>query len=238
MSRFPENPNQDHSSPQTIRSAKDIRTLRNLSSKLVVSEERDRFFGNLTRIGIGLKEDEDFARRSSGKMRNLNDSLKGKYARELVAKAMNIKQLDNKREMKKLRTRRNQMMRKLEDGLGHRSRMCRWVRKSINENNNKLRMRMRKKFEKKFEFLKGKYVEKHNPIDELNEADRMKYMGTRIFSDDCVMKKEEDEDTAVISMSDEDVTLNDDEKSLLSLGPKFCVYNNLCEETFQREVEE
>ena len=61
MSGFPNNLIHSQSTPQTEGSARDIRTLRNLSSKLIVSEERDRFFGNLTRLEIGVKEVEDFA---------------------------------------------------------------------------------------------------------------------------------------------------------------------------------
>ena len=42
------------------------------SSKLVVSEERDKFFGNLTRLGIGVKEVEDFARKNVEKVKDLS----------------------------------------------------------------------------------------------------------------------------------------------------------------------
>ena len=216
----------------------DIRTLRNLSSKLVMSEERDKFFGNLTRLGIGVKEVEDFARKNDDRVRNLNSKLKGKQRRELVAKAMDIKLMDNKGVMKKLRTRRNQLLKKLEDDLGHRSRLCRWVRRSTRENCDKLRTRVRKKFAKKFEFLKGKYEEKNNPMDTLNEDDQMKYKDAKIFSMISDMRMEDDEEPTVVCLRDEDVVLSDDEKSVLALGPKFCVFNNLSEENFQREVEE
>ena len=94
------NPFQSHSTAQIGESAKDIRTLRNLSSKLVVCEERDRFFGNLTRLGIGVKEVEDFVKNNIEKLKNQNKNLKGKLRRELVAKAMDIK--DNKGDLKKV----------------------------------------------------------------------------------------------------------------------------------------
>ena len=60
LSRVPSNLNIVYHSTQTDKSAKDIRTLRNLSNKLVISEERDIFFGNLNRVGVGVKEVEDF----------------------------------------------------------------------------------------------------------------------------------------------------------------------------------
>ena len=88
---FSKNQIQSHFKTQNDDSAKDIRTLRNLSSKLVICEERDRFFGNLTRLGIGVKEVEDFAKKNIVKLRNHNSNLKGKQRRELVTKAMEIK---------------------------------------------------------------------------------------------------------------------------------------------------
>ena len=229
---------QSHSTTQTEESAKDIRTLRNLSSKLVVCEERDRFFGNLTRLGIGVKEVEDFVKNNIEKLKNQNNNLKGKHRSELVAKAMDIKLKDNKGDLKKVKTRRNQLLKKLESELGHRSRVCRKVRKSISENCSKLRLKVRKKFVKKTEFLKGKYEEKHDPLDELNENDRVKYSEAKVFSMNYVVKKEDDADIMVVCMRGEEVNLNEDEKSVLALGPKFCVYNNLNIENFQRELEE
>ena len=56
QSNVPDNLNEVYQSTQTDKSAKDIRTLRNLSNKLVMSEERDIFFGNLNRVGVGVKE--------------------------------------------------------------------------------------------------------------------------------------------------------------------------------------
>ena len=85
-------------------SAKDIRTLRNLSSKLVECEERDRFFGNLTRSRIGVKEVEDYARRQMDRVKNLNNILKGKMKKEIISQGMDNKMRDNRELAKKLRS--------------------------------------------------------------------------------------------------------------------------------------
>ena len=39
-------------------------------------------------------------------------------------------------------------------------------------------------------------------------------------------------------MEDEDISLSDEDVRILTLGPQFCVLNNLSEETFEPEVEE
>ena len=66
----------------------DIRRLRNISSKLVECEERGKFFGNLSRLQVGVKEVEDFAKKNSDRMEKLSNNLKGKYRRKLVSQAM------------------------------------------------------------------------------------------------------------------------------------------------------
>ena len=90
---------------------------------------------------------------------------------------------------------------------------------------------MRKKFEKKCEFLKGKYAE-------LCEDDRLVYKDVMMFSKDYVMVKEDEDDPMVVCEADEEIQLSEDEKDILRLGPKYCVLNKLSEEQFQREVEE
>ena len=93
----------------------DIRILRNLSSKLVECEERDRFFGNLSRLKVGTKEVEEFAKKNSDRMENLSSNLKGNHRRKLVIQAMDSKKIDNRELGKILRRKRNKLMRMMED---------------------------------------------------------------------------------------------------------------------------
>ena len=59
-----------------------------------------------------------------------------------------------------------------------------------------------------------------------------------IFKEPCNMRGNDDQDPVIVMRDGEELILNEDEMRVLSLGPKFCVYNNLCEETFERELEE
>ena len=55
-------------------SAQEIRALRNLATKLVRIEERDKLIGNLMRIGIGMREVEEYVRHKESKLRNFQKS--------------------------------------------------------------------------------------------------------------------------------------------------------------------
>ena len=145
---------------------------------------------------------------------------------------------DNREMGKKLRRGRNTLMRKIEEEFGHRPMRCRGIRESIRENCVKLRHKVRKKFDKKLRFLEGKYMEKYNPVDKLNEEDRLRYEGVRIFNDEYSMTKDEENEPMVVCEANETIELSNEEKEVLMLGPKYCVLNRLNEETFQREVEE
>ena len=73
-----------------------------------MSEERDIFFGNLNRVGVGVKEVEDFVERNQERVKNQSTNLKEKIGREIVTKTMMMKTLDNKLFMKRMRMKRNQ----------------------------------------------------------------------------------------------------------------------------------
>ena len=81
-------------------------------------------------------------------------------------------------------------------------------------------------------------MEKYNPVDKLNEEDRLRYEGVRIFNDEYSMTKDEENEPMVVCEANETIELSNEEKEVLMLGPKYCVLNRLNEETFQREVEE
>ena len=69
-----------------------------------------------------------------------------------------IKKRDNLREGNKIRKTKNRLRQTIEEILGPNSRKCRWVMRSIKNNGVKLRTRLRKKNNKKIQFLKGKYI--------------------------------------------------------------------------------
>ena len=52
------------------------------------------------------------------------------------------------------------------------------------------------------------------------------------------MSGDEKQEPVIVCRSNEEIKLSDEELAVLVLGPKFCVYNNLSEATFMREIEE
>ena len=230
-------------------SALEIRAFRNLAYKLVKIQERGKLMGNLISAGIGLREVEEFVRHEVNKLKgsyhkegnqqmNRNNYI-FKNTREIVAKTMAMKQKDNIKMGRGTTRARNKLKGKIEEKLGPRSRQCRSIMKSVNENCKKLRDKLKTKNTKKCEFLKGKYGMKENCLDELNTVDAKKYGMARIFKDGNGMKGVNDMEPTIVYMKNEEpIELTNDEKSVLALGPKFCIMNNLNEETFEREIEE
>ena len=166
-------------------SALEIRAFRNLAYKLVKIQERGKLMGNLISAGIGLREVEEFVRHELNKLKgsyhkegnqqmNRNNYI-FKNTREIVAKTMAMKQKDNIKMGRGTTRARNKLKGKIEEKLGLRSRQCRSIMKSVNENCKKLRDKLKTKNTKKCEFLKGKYGMKENCLDELNTVDAKKY---------------------------------------------------------------
>ena len=60
----------------------------------------------------------------------------------------------------------------------------------------------------------------------------------QIFMNEGDMKSEEMQEPIIVTRMGEEIKLSDEEKEVLSLGPKFCILNNLYEEEFEREIEE
>ena len=221
----------------------EIRALRNLAAKIVKCEERDRLLWELTKAGVGLREIEEFVGREHRKLRDSNrncsrGSKDAKMRSEIVTSLMEMKRRDNKKEGDNLRKKRNKMRRTIEDKLGQNSRCYRWVIRTIKINGKVLRDKLRKKNLKKVEFLMKKYKKSEDPLDELTSDDRTKYGGARIFNDDSMMRRMDDDKPVIVLRENEVITLSKDEESVLALGPKFCVLNNLNDEEFERELEE
>ena len=59
-------------------SAEEIRTFRNLATKLVKCEERGKLLGNLMSAGIGLRDVEEFVNLEETKTRETNNSKNSK----------------------------------------------------------------------------------------------------------------------------------------------------------------
>ena len=217
--------------------AREIRVFRNLSSKLIRIEERGRLLGILIARGVGLKEEEEFVRHEEGKLKCQKTNLKKR--KEIVKLLMIEKIRDNKKLEKKTRKLRNRSLGVIEGSMGRNSRKCRDLRSQVRVNCQALRSKVRQKNNKKLMFLIKKYGVKNETIEELAKVDRLKYGGAKIFAEEYEHEKNEEYVPCLVRLDDEEeIKISDEEKDLLSLGPKFNVRNKLCEEMFLCEVEE
>ena len=205
-------------------SAQEIRAYRSMNSKLVKVEELDKLMGNLIERGIGFKEEEEFIIRENLKLKGAKGK---KLKKDFVLQLMKLKLRDNRILGEKIRNQRNKLRGKIEETLGQRSRQCRWIVKSVKENNLRLRQRVRKKNVKKFNYLVGKYEVRNNVLDELSSEDRLKYGKAMIFDDDSEMGNVECQEPIIVCSPEDKIELSEDEIEVLRLGPKFCVLKAL-----------
>ena len=209
-------------------SAREIRAYRSLSTKLIKIQERGRMIGNLIARGVGFREEEEFMWHESGKYKC--QQLKSKKKKEIVNVLMMEKKKDNLKHEQKTRRLRNLTLGAIEGALGRNSRPCRDLRRQVRTVCKKLRVKVRRKNDKKANFLCEMYGRKEDILMELEHDDRVKYGGAKIFEsgyDDEEVSKYEFE-PCIVCYEDEVITLNEEEKDLLALGPKFSVRNFTC----------
>ena len=217
--------------------AREIRAFRKLSSKLVKIEERGRLLGILIARGVGLREEEDFIRHEEGKLKCQKTNLMKR--KEIVKLLMIEKKKDNLKLENKTRKIRNLTLGTIEGKLGRNSKKCRELRSQVRVNCQFLRAKVRMKNDKKVMFLSKKYGVKNLTVDELERVDKLKYGGAKIFSEEYEFEEADEYEPCIVRLDDEDdIEISEEEKDLLSLGPKFNVRNRLCEEVFLCEVEE
>ena len=214
--------------------AKDIRAFRTLSKNLVKIEERSILLGNLIARGVGLREEEEFLLLEQSKFKSNQQFRKKK---EIVILAMKEKLWDNRKFEVKTRKLRNRTLSRIEEHLGRNSRPCRRLRNDVRIHCQNVRREIKKKNLKKEAFLVKKYGKKPAILQDLVEEDRLKYGSAKVFSEEYVVEEMIREEPIIVCMEGEEILISENEAALLALGPKFCVINNLCEETFEVELE-
>ena len=116
------------------------------------------------------------------------------------------------------------------------------VMKSVKEYTANYKKRLRDMNKKKIEHLVKKYgrMRKNDQLRWVDvDEDVRRMMGTpRMFKDDDEMTVEMVRDPIIVEGENENIVLSEDERELLKLGPKFCLYNKLLEEDFETDVEE
>ena len=116
-------------------SAKEVRTFRNLASKLVRAEETGKLLGNLMSANLGVREVEEFVRKEDHKLKGATDNSNNhKNRRNIVMSCMKIKYRDNCKALVGIRKARNKLMGKIAEKLGQNSREFRGIMKSVKNN--------------------------------------------------------------------------------------------------------
>ena len=181
--------------------AKEERLFRDVSKKLVETEERSRMLAKLLKNNVGLNEDELFILNSDSKFKVLKnkDNILGRKHKELSGIILKYKIKDNDLFGVKLRKRRDWLKGSLEKSLGNRSKECRKLFKEVKEYGRKHRMILRRKYERKVEHLVMKYGKKQKNGWEDMLRDMRNFMGNpRMFVGDDEVRGEEVKDPVIV----------------------------------------
>ena len=216
--------------------AEDVRAFRNLSKKLTECEERTRMLENLMKCKVGLREVEEYVNKEREKLRN---GEKFSPKSEIVNGVMKAKFRDNISFGIRLRKRKNIFKVKLEKTLGQQSCKYRKIVRECKEERERLRKTLRKKYTKKCQFLVRKYGNRDDEKYGMDDKEMRRYKDAEIFNDPCDMVADKLRGPVIVCGDGEDkISLNEDEMRFLALGPKFCMYNKLCEVGFEESIEE
>ena len=146
---------------------------------------------------------------------------------------------DSMRQEVKRRRRRALDRIKLEGMLGGpKSRRSRTSIKNLKRKVDQYRQECKTKNKEKVDHLKSTYsdrIEKEKSVDLPKHLQR--YSSVKVFKQGCELVCEELKGPVVIEREGFPITLTQGEKDILTLGPKFCVYEKCNEEKFVTNVE-
>ena len=201
-------------------SAKD--TLRNEWKKLVESEERLRFWKQMVRWDLCVRELEHLGDDIKNKFRS--DSMKGGSSeKEVVRICMKLKLKDERRHQRELKERRNKRRKELEREIDS-PRKFKKIASQLNVEAAKWRKLERRKYTDKATHLKKIREEEEEKALLKCPEEIISYKDVIVFN-----KKEMEKlnkELVEVSMIG-DVELDDDERALLRLPPKFATRRRL-----------
>ena len=210
--------------------SREERSYRSSNKKIVKGEARNRLLSDLLKRKIGLREVEEFVLRErktfqgGGGIKTFHSKiLRNEEERKLVDMMMRRKLRENGKHTIKLRREKVLADKSLREALGGRTREYKKIVEDTKKNCEKLREELKGKNRKKCDWLEDKYKMKYEVLDDLDEAECMKYGGAEILNKNCNMRGEELREPEVICGEDEVIVLTEEEKKVLALGPKFCV---------------
>ena len=206
------------------------------------SKARIRGLERLKNQGIGLNQIEDFLAKNSDLCRVLEDQ--GMEERMVIELLMGKKIRDEKKNLKSLKKKKNELREGAKRRWGTNSRKYRRLVREQNELERKRRVVCSEKFEEKIAHLRKKREKvaverKRKRKKELVSKWRERYPGLHVHMeheevpDERELEKERLQDVLVLGGSN----LEDEEKAILKYPPKMRVMENLSKEEFEFEEE-
>ena len=196
--------------------------LRNAWKRQIESEERLSFWRRMVGMNIGVREVENISEDFKEKFRS--EKMKGgKSDRQIVGMMMKMKYRDERGHQRELKGEKMNLKRQLETECNSRKSL-RNLLSLLNKEAKSWRKLERRKYIQKLNHLKT--IKEKEEIEKLENCPEeiQKYASLSIFSKEKYekLKKEKIEISAI-----GEVDLDDDEKSLLKLPPKFAVRRRL-----------
>ena len=204
-------------------------------TKLAASECRLRLLNELVSLNLGFCEVEEYSLALNEKFRleafKLNSELSGK---KIVKEAMSLKLRDEQRYNHEMTRVRNKCRFDIGEMFGRNTRRSRTIMKNLRNHALKIKSQYDEKYKNKLSHLLKKYREDSElKLDKVPDGLEI-YENLSIFDkakfDDIIVTEY---DVAVVG----DITLSEDEKSILRINPKFALMNCLKNEEMSLDLE-
>ena len=216
--------------------ARQKRKLTTTWTRSTEAEEGSKLLRALRREGVGTKEMEGTVTRQV-KAKKMGDKI---YKRrgELLKTIFAEKLEDSYRWEVKRRRRRAIDRMKLEDLLGAKSRRYRNIIKEVKMKSDRFREECKSKNKEKLEHLVNLYGDRREKDQAVDLPAHLKrYEGVRVFMEGCDLICEELKGPVIVEREGHPLLLSRGERVILTLGPKFCVYEDCNEEKFVTNIE-
>ena len=216
--------------------ARQQRKLTTTWTQATEAEEGSKLLRTLRREGIGTKEMEVTVAKQVNAKKTGEKIFKRRG--ELLETLFAEKLEDSYRWEVKRRRRRAIDRMKLEDLLGAKSRRCRNIVKEIKRKSDIFRQECKNKNKEKLEHLLEVYGNKREKERAVELPAHLKrYGAVKVFTEGCNLVCEELKGPVIVEREGHPLSLSKGERAVLTLGPKFCVYEDCNEERFVTNIE-
>ena len=199
------------------------------------SECRIDLLVKLISLKIGLKELEEYSESLNIKLRS--NKLKSNSEKDMVniiLEGMRLKLRDEKLFHGEKLHEKNKIRRELNKTFGENTRRTRTIVKNLRLSTAKEKLKMKKKYEKKVEFLEKKYRREEEGESEEVPKDLENYKDAKVFSRKTFEEIEKNEISVAILG---DIEVSDQVRQLLKLHPKFSIMQRLDETDYETDLE-